>query len=256
MERVISLGAVHNFRDLGGYPATGGGTTAWRRLYRSDGLARLAGVDLEVVRGLGVHSVLDLRTARELDERGGFPLAEHPVHFHHLPMIDVTWGLDEGPEPGRPVWTFLHRKYAEMLAEGELWVARAFHTLAVPGAFPAVFHCAAGKDRTGILAALLLSSLGVPDEHVVADYALTGAAMDRMRAWAAVSSPELAEALRDHPAAHLAAEPEAIARLLTDIRDGHGSVTEYLRSIGITLAVLARLREELVVPARRATAAA
>jgi len=255
MERIIALHGAHNFRDVGGYRTDDGGTLAWRLLYRSDGLSRLDDHDVEVLDALGLQSVLDLRTERELAERGRFPVDRHPVHFHHLPMIDVTWGLDEGPEPGAPTWTFLHRKYAEMLAEGEWWVAKAFHLLAVPGALPAVFHCAAGKDRTGILAALVLSSLGVADDDVAADYALTRDGMRRMSAWAERSNPELAEALRNHPASHLAAEPEAIARLLDDLRARHGSIPGYLVTIGVSEAVLGRLRDELVVPARTVAAA-
>jgi protein-tyrosine phosphatase len=255
VERVIVLDEVHNLRDLGGYAADGG-ELRWRRLFRSDGLHRLGGADLHSVRLLGLRTVLDLRSGPELAERGRFPVADHPVHFHHLPMIDVTWGHDEGPEPGQPDWTFLVRKYVEILEVGAVWVARAFHTLAVPGALPAVFHCAAGKDRTGILAALLLSSLGVADHDVVTDYALTAAAMARMEAWATATDPELAAVLASHPRSHLGAQPEAMAGLLAHIRQGHGSVPAYLTTLGVGEAVLGRLREALVEPAGRRVGAA
>ena len=71
--RVITLGAVHNFRDLGGYPTEDGRVTRWRTLFRADGLHRLADDDLEVVRALGIHTVIDLRTHLELAERGTLP---------------------------------------------------------------------------------------------------------------------------------------------------------------------------------------
>ena len=89
--RVLHLDAVHNFRDLGGYPTEDGRTTKWGVLYRADGLYRLAGHDLEKVRDLGLKKVIDLRTDEELDVRGRFPLEYHPVTFHHLSVMDTTW---------------------------------------------------------------------------------------------------------------------------------------------------------------------
>ena len=170
--RVIPLDAVHNFRDLGGYPTTDGRVTRWRRLFRADGLYRLTPEDLEVVRELGIHTVLDLRTPNELVERGRFPVEDHPVDFHHLPMIDVIWD-PAAFDASQPPADFLLDMYRFMLESAEVRVAKAFQVLAMPGALPAVFHCAAGKDRTGIMAGLVLSSLGVSDADVVADYALT-----------------------------------------------------------------------------------
>ena len=105
--RVITLEAVHNFRDLGGYPTVDGRVTRWRTLFRSDGLDRLTGADLEVVRELGIRTVIDLRTQGELDARGRFPVEAHPVAFHHLPGIDVTWDPDYVPDPSSPPADFL-----------------------------------------------------------------------------------------------------------------------------------------------------
>jgi len=87
-----------NFRDLGGYPTADGRVTRWRRLYRADGLQRLAGADLEVIRGRGLRTVVDLRRPEEIAERGMFPVADHPVDLHNLSVLDVLWGT-----PGRDV---------------------------------------------------------------------------------------------------------------------------------------------------------
>jgi protein-tyrosine phosphatase len=244
--RVITLGAVHNFRDLGGYPTEDGRVTRWRTLFRADGLHRLADDDLEVVRALGIHTVIDLRTHLELAERGTFPVDDHPVAFHHLPVIDVTWDPGEVTDPSAPHADFLLEKYLEMLDMGEPALAEAFRVLAVPGALPAVFHCAAGKDRTGLLAALVLSAVGVSDEDVVRDYALTEAAMVRMFAWFEEHNPEWVRRVEAQPSAFMSAAPGAMEGVLSLIRDVHGSTQDYLSTLGVSSVVLADLEDALL----------
>jgi protein-tyrosine phosphatase len=245
-QRVLALEAVHNFRDLGGYATVDGRMTRWRTLYRADGLHRLTAADLEVLRPLGLRTVVDLRTDAELAERGRFPVEAHPVRFHHLPVIDVTWERTPEAESADPV-SFLFDQYQELLTYGEPLFAKAFHLLAVPGALPAVFHCAAGKDRTGILAALLLGAAGVPHDVVAEDYGLSRAAMERTREWAAAKSPELAAVWDSVPAAHRAAEPEAMRALLDQLAVRFGSIRDYVVSIGASNAVLSRLGASFLV---------
>src|SRR5215203_650688 len=169
--RLIELEAVHNFRDLGGYPARGGTITRWHQLYRADGLYRMSAADIETVRALGLRTVVDLRSDAEIEKWGTFPRTAIEVTFAHHAVIDQTWD-HEGHED-QTDHEFLVWAYREMLAVGSPRFARAIEALAQPGALPAVFHCAAGKDRTGLLAALLLESLGVPRSVVLADYELT-----------------------------------------------------------------------------------
>jgi len=244
-DRLVALEAVHNFRDLGGYTTIDGRMTRWQMLYRADGLHRLTTADVEALRALGLHTVVDLRTDRELDERGTFPVDAYPVTFHHLPVIDVTWDPNTGDESDPA--EFLFHQYESLLAYGEPLFAKAFHLLGLPGALPAVFHCAAGKDRTGILAALILSALGVPHDVVTEDYGLSRSAMVRMRKWATAHSPELAAAWDNAPSSHLAAEPEAMARLLAALTERHGSVRSYLISLGVSNALLIHLESSLLV---------
>ena len=138
-DRLVALEAVHNFRDLGGYTTIDGRVTRWQTLYRADGLHRLTTADVEALRALGLHTVVDLRTDRELDERGTFPVDAYPVTFHHLPVIDVTWDPNTGDESDPA--EFLFHQYESLLAYGEPLFAKAFHLLGLPGALPAVFHC-------------------------------------------------------------------------------------------------------------------
>ncbi|MEZ5223093.1 MAG: tyrosine-protein phosphatase [Ilumatobacteraceae bacterium] len=239
--RLVALDAVHNFRDLGGYPARDGTVTRWRTIFRADGLHRLTPSDLDVIRAIGLRTVLDLRSQPELDEHGTFPSHEVDVTFTHHPVIDTTW--DREAHADVEAHDFLVWAYTEMLAQGAPRFAAAITALAEPGALPAVFHCAAGKDRTGLLAALLLSALGVPRTVVLADYALTADAMVRMREWATRTYPEMAARFAEVPSAFFAALPEALADVLAAVDVEHGSVGTYLARIGVaddTIESLAR----------------
>jgi protein-tyrosine phosphatase len=132
-----------------------------------------------------------------------------------------------------------------MVAEGGRAFAAALSHLAGPGALPAIFHCAAGKDRTGVLAALLLAAIGVDDEVVAADYALTAAAMARMRQWYAVNQPEVAARMDEVPSVFFAARPEAMLRTLDLVRSAHGSIAGYLAEYGVDPATIDGLADAL-----------
>jgi protein-tyrosine phosphatase len=246
--RLVALDGVHNFRDLGGYPTADGHVTRWGLLYRADGLYRLTDDDVEVIRSLGLRTVVDLRSAAELDERGTFPTDRVPVDFAHHPVIDTTWQIEQVAKSGSDA-EFLVFAYREMLAAGADRFAGAIEQLARPGALPAVFHCAAGKDRTGLLAALVLECVGVPRSVVLGDYALTAAGMARMQAWARREHPELASVMADTPSAFMAALPESLGRVLDEVTAEHGSVREFVRSIGVADESVARLRAALLAPA-------
>ncbi|MEY2580352.1 MAG: protein-tyrosine phosphatase [Ilumatobacteraceae bacterium] len=244
-ERLVALEAVHNFRDLGGYKTDDGRTTLWRRLYRADGLYRLTPADVEALEPLGLRTVIDLRSSPELDERGRFPIDAHPVVFHHLPIVDKTWAHEDAPQYERDE-DFLIWAYQDMLTIGAPRFAKAFEVLTEPDALPAVFHCAAGKDRTGLLAALLLGSLGVSHTDIIADYALTVEGMARFREWAAREWPEWIERMASVPPAYTAALPEAMGHILDELCAEHGTIRGYVRSIGVTDATLATLESVLL----------
>ena len=243
--RVIPLFAVHNFRDLGGYPVADGRQTRWRTLFRADGLYRLTPDDARSVVDLGVRTVVDLRTEKEVRTRGTFPVHEHAVTYHHLPIIDATWGETATLETDDAV-EFLVWAYREMLAEAPQRFADAMNLLAGESVLPAVFHCAAGKDRTGILSALLLGVLGVDEAVIAADYGLTEQAMARLVVWAREHQPELAELYANMPMRFAASDPEAMRVILADISASHGSIESYTRDIGVTLESIDALRRALL----------
>ncbi len=244
-DRLVPLEAVHNFRDLGGYPTVDGRVTRWRTLYRADGLHRLAGSDLEVIRRLGLRTVIDLRMDAELEERGRFPEAEHPIDYHHLTVLDTTWAEMDRPEFEADA-DFLHWAYHHMLVGGAANFGAAIEVLAGAGALPAVFHCAAGKDRTGILSMLVLGLIGVPRDYIAADYALTAAGMERMLTWAQRELPDFAGQVADVPSAFFAALPEAMLRLVDDLCAEHGSIRRFVRTLGVSEAALVALDAALL----------
>jgi len=243
--RHVAFETLFNVRDLGGYVTTDGHTTRWQTLYRADGINRVSGADLDRLAALGLRTVVDLRTHGELEERGRFPVDALPVAYHHLPVIRETWehwALDPNLEPVG----FLVRRYQEMLDEGAPALAGALEVLADPAAYPAVFHCAAGKDRTGVLAAVILGLLDVPDDTVADDYGLSRAAMETLVEWLRVNVPEALDAMTDQPAAFLDAPPRAMHEVLALVRAEHGSMGGYVASIGVGADTVTELRRLLL----------
>ena len=96
-DRLLPLVGAYNFRDLGGYPTVDGRVTRWGTLYRSDTLHELTPADLEVLRGLGLASVIDLRTASEVEQTGRGPLAAEPIRYLHLSVMQE--GMSQGEDP-------------------------------------------------------------------------------------------------------------------------------------------------------------
>jgi protein-tyrosine phosphatase len=244
VERLIALEGAVNFRDLGGYATEDGQRTRWRVLFRADGLSELTETDLAVMRQLDIRTVVDLRSGQEL-EQSRFNVEAHPVTFHHYPFIKALPNAkDFERAPG-----FLSTQYTEMLDIATPQIVAALTALAAPDACPAVFHCTAWKDRTGLLSALVLSLLGVPEETVVADYALSGAAMARLRAKLIAKYPDGENLIADSNVL-FSADPANMVALFAHLRDRYGTVAEYAAQVGVTEGVVERLRQTLLEPAR------
>jgi protein-tyrosine phosphatase len=241
VERIIELEGAVNFRDLGGYVTDDGRHTRWRTLFRADGLGELTEADFDILRQLGIRTVIDLRTGHEL-QQSRFDVEAHPVEFHHFPFIKSLGNADDFERaPG-----FLGTQYQEMLEDAATQIVGALTALAAPDARPAVFHCTAGKDRTGLLSALLLSILGVPQETVVADYALSGAAMQRLRAKLLIKFPDGKLLVDANADALFSADPSNMVALFAHLNDRYGSVREYASTIGLPDDVVDQLREAML----------
>ncbi len=243
LDRRIALEGAVNFRDLGGYDAGSGQRTRWRTLFRADGLGELTETDLAVLRQLGIRTVIDLRSGTEL-ERGRFDVEAHPVAFHHFPFIDeLPDAQDFDRRPG-----LLGTQYLEIVRDAGSQILGALEVLAAPDALPAVFHCTAGKDRTGVLSAVVLSLLGVDEPTVVADYALSGEAMLRLRAKLIVKYPDARETLENIDEV-FSAEPAQMEQLLDHVQATYGSVEAYVSGLGAGPELVECLRAALLEPA-------
>jgi protein-tyrosine phosphatase len=236
MIRHVAFERVHNFRDLGGYAGAEGRTVRWGRLYRSDSLGKLGGADWSRFLELGVGTVIDLRYPWEVEAKGRVPAADgldyHNFSIEHRPYNQAALGPDIDPA------VYLAERFAEVALDGVKELRLTLETIAA-GQQPVVFHCTSGKDRSGIVAALVLSLLGVAEEDIVADFALTGRATGRLIAdWRAanptrtLSWPGFCQA-----------PPELMRRFLADLADRHGSVRDYATTaLGVDEALIAALR--------------
>lgn len=241
MDRLIPLDGCLNFRDLGGYPTTDGRRVRWRQLFRSDALHLLSPADVAHLRDtLRIGDVVDLRSTAEVDTDGRGLLATEAVRFHHLPLFDG----DTGARSERPAAYTLADRYFLLAEFAKHPIARVVTILATTTS-PAVYHCAAGKDRTGVISAVLLSLLGVRDEVIVADYAATQENIDAIidRLMATEGYQTMLSAL---PRDTLHAQPETMVAFLTRVRTEYGSMREYARSAGVADDAVQRLEARLL----------
>ncbi len=238
-ERHIDFEQVFNLRDMGGYAGADGRTVRWRTLYRSAEHQRMT--DEEATRArelLGLRTVIDFRSDGESDHpRGPGRLADPPARRHHLPMGNAR-SKYEARERGE--W---RPNYVTMLEHsGPSW-AQATELLATEGAYPAVFHCVTGKDRTGVFAALILDVLGVDHEVIVEDYGESQLHMDllveRMRARGTIGPDE-----ERNPA--LGVSAPAMVEMLEALVEQHGDAHSYLRSHGVSDETMDRIVELLL----------
>jgi protein-tyrosine phosphatase len=248
VHRLIRLEGCFNFRDVGGYPTAGGRRVRWRRVFRSDGLHALTAADVRALREeVALAQVIDLRSPSELRSEGRGLLGEEPVEFHHVPLFDgdAAAATPRPAEPeGPPAAMTLADRYVLLADFAADRIARVLATLAAaPG--PAVFHCAAGKDRTGVVSAILLGLLGVPDEVIVADYVATRESLDAIvdRLMSLEGYRAMLAAL---PPDTLHANPETMVVLLGHLRARWGSLADYARAAGLDDAVRTRLIDRLL----------
>ena len=170
-ERRVPFSGITNLRDLGGYQTATGGVTRWGQVFRADALHKLTTDDLDAFGELGVTTVYDLRGDVERDEFPG------PVPSLHVSIVGRP--RDVEPPPPKPDMTahegetMLRDIYVGALTHSATEIGGILRGLADPDRTPAVFHCHGGKDRTGIVAAVLLLALGVDRDTVLDDYEAT-----------------------------------------------------------------------------------
>jgi protein-tyrosine phosphatase len=254
-----------NFRDIGGTPAGDGQQLRHGMIYRSGVLTYLTAADHEAIAPIGIRTIVDLRRDDEI--------AVEPTTWTG-PVRNLSWQLDESiasSQRGAP-W-----EQSATGAEARAWLIRSYPSMKdwlvrpLRGIFDAVldqqapllFHCAAGKDRTGFCAAIVLGLVGVDEDAILADYALTNTAVDLYAFTVKHRAAGLGLTTGEHPfetmapdvrEALMCADPAYLKSALDGLTADHGSIEGYARQVlGLDDAQIATIRHQLLesVPAAR-----
>lgn len=245
MTALHRLQGALNFRDLGGLPTADGRTTVHGLLFRSDALECLSPEGVRVVREeLGIRSVIDLRA--QIETGGGRPgWAEgSDVEFVSFPLTSefADWGRLDA-EGRRTLLSRTYLGYLEAASENILAVLK--HIAGNAGTRPTIVHCAVGKDRTGVIVALLFSLLGVTRDAIVADYLLTAANMEALLARMS-QSDVYRERVRTNPAEVYRADEHTIRIFLDETDTRYGGVEAWALDAGLESETIEVLRERLL----------
>jgi protein-tyrosine phosphatase len=234
---LVDVEVVHNIRSMSHCQIEDGGSFC-DDLYRSATLGALTERGVGQLAELGIKTIVDLRSSGELKLRPTRDLSMAAITIVHAPVVEY----DGSPVSARAFLGFAHR-YRELLVLGGNAYRRLFETIAdSDGAL--LFHCSAGKDRTGVAAALLLLLAGVSDDEIIEDYAWSAALLEPlMELW----RPRFEEdGISEEQARRLmGSEPEDMAATLLHIRETWGGAEGYMSSIGMDPSSIGRLRSRL-----------
>jgi protein-tyrosine phosphatase len=248
--RHIKFENILNFRDIGGYRTRDGRAVAWRRIFRSGDPRRMTVNDVKKIKEkLGIAAVLDLRSPTEFEQRWEVDLLQEiGARYYNIPY--------------RPGDASYYQKEMEMYTTcsnmGEVYLSRtrnkafgkrvveSLEIIAVEDNHPLVFHCGAGKDRAGILAAFLLSALGVAENDIIKDYALTAPSMKEIRK-RVNNDPSAPEDIKKLPDFAWEAAPESMALFLSTLKSECGSARGYLEANGAVPSLFGQLKRALLI---------
>jgi len=235
-DRRLSLEGAYNTRDIGGYQTIAGGVVQRGRFLRADGLHRLTAQDQDKITAYGIDTIIDLRHDQELAAKRNVFAGSERIAYYNLSLINPA-----------------HASLYEIRTLGDMYV----HILDDCGAVlrevfarlaeargGALFHCAAGKDRTGVVAALLLALAGVEPAQIVGDYAETERNL----------APIMAELRADRPSVipeeayeqYLGSAPIHMEQMLAHLAQRYRDAQAYLYAIGLTMPQLETLQRKLL----------
>ncbi len=250
--RFLPLQGAVNFRDIGGYLTENGQRVRMGRIFRSDELSNLTDDDLSMLRRLGMQRIFDLRSRDEVRKKRDRLPVDAPYQYFHTPVYEKEPRWDYLPAilfRRHQLGRVLRERYFFMVEKRAEVFARILSYFADLKNLPAVYHCNAGKDRTGIVTALVLSLLGVPDEAIVADYSLSNLGFehyfrefveDRRHAPLGVADEEFQGLF--------VVQPTWMQDLLAHLRGKYGSVEAYLVGKGkMPPGVIEQIRANLLV---------
>jgi protein-tyrosine phosphatase len=242
MQRNLDFPAMKNARDLGGYPTVDGRVTRWNSLVRADDPSRLTPEGVRKVLDYGIRTVIDLRFEHERTSNPDpFASLDHDTRYVTCSLLGDSWEnwlkrLSARDE--RCYW------YDAYLDASQPEFRQVMQSIAGAPAGGVLFHCMAGKDRTGVVALLLLSLAGVDDAIIAADYALSAA---NLKAEFELNLSRCTEpATRALAIEEMRCEPEFASNTLQHLKRRYGGAKGYLRTIGLGDGVIDRLRDRLI----------
>ena len=236
--RPLPLDGAWNVRELGGYRTADGRITRSGVFFRADGTSELSPQDVKTLRSLGVTLTADLRSPEEVTQRPSRLADCEGMRYEHVVMFD---GMQSAMFQGTLPET-MGELYTALLDGAKPQFARLFR-LFLENSGASLFHCTAGKDRTGVTAMLLLSLAGVPEETIVADYA---ASEENLREQAARQKAQFAAMGVKIPPHVFGSQPRDMKTALAHLNSRYGGAASYLRLCGLREEELAALRERLV----------
>jgi protein-tyrosine phosphatase len=237
----IEVEGCTNFRDAGGWPTLDGGSMATGRLYRSDGPLRVTQRGRDTVWDLGVRMVIDLRQHSQFTRTPGFLPAANTVH---VALVDQVIDTDAPPPLDDP--TDFANLYDGMLEASREQLAVALdHIAAQVGGGPVLVHCSFGKDRAGLVTALVQAAVGVTPTAIVTDYARSDEPARRRYDWM-IDEPWPGDVdLRTVPVALFRAHAETMEILLDRLTERHGSLAAWVASFPVRPDTIERICEGL-----------
>ncbi len=242
-ERIIKLEGTLNLRDIGGYATADGHTTRWRRFFRSDNLHRLTSADKDILRALGLVSIVDLRRPDEVARDPNLLAGEPTIHYINLPILNTP--VSAATDHPLNAVTSLEQVYVGILDHFGEPLKAVFTQIAADADAPTLVHCTAGKDRTGVVIALLLDLVNVPRETIVADYAMTGdliaPLLDELRKHAILTGLDV-----DRHERMLECRPENMQVFLGHLHEKYQGAANYLMGVGLSADQIETLKAALV----------
>lgn len=246
-KRQIDFEAIQNFRDIGGYRTAQGKSVVWRRIFRSGNLRQMTPGDLRKLKEeIRLTTVIDLRSDFEIKRQGMGLLAQADFIYHNIAFI-TDGGSREADERRFKACSNMGQFYLDIVRDkgyGRRIIA-ALEVIAAAENHPLVFHCAVGKDRTGILASLLLSLLGVNDNDIIKDYTQSTTYMEELLKHLN-EDPKMAEGAKGLPDYFWKASEESMVLFLTTLRKEYGSIAGYLEFMGSESLLKERLERALL----------
>ena len=237
-QKPLSVGGAYNVRDLGGYPTAGGGETRKGVFLRSDALSGLTDQGKQALLDCGVGCVIDLRTEEEAVRAPGRLTKADGVDVYGVPLADGVASNGFQKMPAR-----MGEMYVGLLEHSGEKFVEIFRIIGEHPGCTVLFHCAAGKDRTGVTAMLLLSLAGVPRSVVVTDYTASYGNLtplfEKQRAMMREAGIEIPEYV-------MRSDPEEIGMALDWVEQHHGTAERYLRHIGVPAPALAEIKARML----------